>query len=152
MDKATLIKKIIDLERRLSRALSQYTPEPWLGLNLTVAQLKCLVVIASEGSTSSRKLAEALGVTPANVTGIVDRLVEQGLVSRRENPDDRRMLIIELTEKGDNLLRNLWERGMNCLSEALSLIALDDLKALAQGLSALVKVVEKRAKGRRRKS
>lgn len=152
MDKATLINKIVDLERRLSRALSRYTPEPWLGLNLTVAQLKCLVVIANEGSTNSRKLAEALGVTPANITGIIDRLMEQGLVSRRENPEDRRMLLIELTERGDNLLRNLRERGMSYLSEALSCMALEDLKALAQGLSALAKVVERRAKGRRRKS
>lgn len=142
MDKARLIKKILDLERRLSQALSQYTPGPWLGLNLTVAQLKCLVLIASERSTNSKRLAEALGVTPANITSIADRLVEQGLVSRRENPEDRRMLLIELTEKGDNLLRNLRERGMSRLSEVLSLMAPEDLKALERGLSALVRVAE----------
>jgi len=122
--------------------LSQYTPGPWLGLNLTVAQLKCLVLIASERSTNSKRLAEALGVTPANITSIADRLVEQGLVSRRENPEDRRMLLIELTEKGDNLLRNLRERGMSRLSEVLSLMAPEDLKALERGLSALVRVAE----------
>ena len=149
MERAALIREIIELQRRLSQAFGQSSPEPWLSLNLTVAQLKSLVVIASEGSTSSSKLAQVLGVTPANITGIVDRLVEQGLVSRRKNPEDRRMLLIELTEKGDEFLRELRERGMNRLSEALSLMKLEDLKAFAQGLSALVRVVEEQVESQR---
>ncbi len=54
-----------------------------------------------------KKLAEALGVTPPNVTGIIDRLVEQALVTRTENPEDRRIMLLQTTEKGHELLDNL---------------------------------------------
>jgi len=52
-----------------------------MDLSLTIGQLKSLFFIDFEGSTNFKKLATALGVTPPNVTGIVDHLVEQGLVT-----------------------------------------------------------------------
>ncbi len=109
MDKVTLIEKIIQLQRQLNRALRQHEPDVWMNLNLTIAQLKSLFFIVNEGSINFRKLAAALGVTPANMTGIVNRLVVQGLVSRTENPEDRRMLLLRATGKGEALVTNLRE-------------------------------------------
>ncbi len=45
-------------------------------------------------------LAEALGVTPRNITTIVDGLEREGLLARRPDPTDRRAILLELTEKG----------------------------------------------------
>jgi DNA-binding MarR family transcriptional regulator len=45
-------------------------------------------------------LAEALGVTARNVTTIVDGLEREGLLARRDDPTDRRAILLELTEKG----------------------------------------------------
>ena len=86
MDKSQLISEIVELQRQAGRILGQYAASVWIDSGLTLAQLKSLFLITSKGSTNFRKLAEALGVTPSNVTGIVDRLVEQGLVSRTEDP------------------------------------------------------------------
>jgi len=76
--------------------MGEYVPDAWMELSLSVAQLKSLFFISKEGSTNFKKLAQALRVTPSNVTGIVDHLVEEGLVSRQENPEDRRMLMLQL--------------------------------------------------------
>jgi len=111
MDKAKLVGEIIQLQQQLSKAMGQYAPEAWMDLSLTIAQLKSLLFIDFEGSTNFRKLATALGVTPPNVTGIVDRLVEQGLVSRTENPENRRMSILKTTDNGKVLLAKLRERN-----------------------------------------
>ena len=93
--------------------------EAWMELNLTIAQLKCLFYIDGEGSSNQKSIAAVLGVTPPNVTGIIDRLVEQQLVTRHENESNRRMQIIELTPKSKALLSELKERRMNHLASRL---------------------------------
>ena len=95
--------------------------------------------ISFEGSTNFKKLADALGVTPPNVTGIVDRLVEQGLVSREENPEDRRMLLLKTTDKGKALLAKLRESRISRMSGILAQLNLEELSALAEGLSAVAR-------------
>jgi len=142
MEKTALVREIIELERRVNRVLRQYSPDAWMGLSLTIAQLKSLFFIDNEGSTNFTKLAAALGVTSSNVTGIVDRLVEQELVSRKENPEDRRVLLLSVTEKGKALLANLRERRVKQMSEVLTRMSLEELSSLARGLALLVKAAE----------
>lgn len=142
MDRAQLTEEIIELQHRVNRALGQYAPEAWLELNLTIAQLKSLVFIANQRDTNFRKLATALGVTPASVTGIVEHLVEQGMVSREENPEDRRMLLLKTTETGKALLTKLRESRIRRMSDILSYLSLEELSTLAQSLTALATVAE----------
>jgi DNA-binding MarR family transcriptional regulator len=141
-EKAELIKQIIELQQQVNRFLGQYAPEAWMQLNLTIAQLKSLFFIASQGAINFRKVAAALGVSPSNVTGIVDRLVEHGLVSREENPEDRRVLLLRATDKGEALLANLRESSISRMSDILAQLSVGELSALARGLTALANVVE----------
>ena len=142
MDKAELIHEVVELQRQANRTLGQYAAEVWIDSGLTIPQLKSLFFIASKGSTSFRRLAEALGVTPPNVTGIIDRLVEQGLVSRTENPEDRRIMLLQATDKGRNILANLRESGLNHMTQILTLLSLEELSSLVQGLSAFIKAAK----------
>lgn len=142
MDRTDLTKEIIRLENQANQLLRQYSPDAWMGLNLTIAQLKCLLFIGREGSTNFRKLAAALGVTPPNVTGIVDRLVEQGLVNRTENPADRRVLVLSLTENGMTLLDNLRERRVRRMVAILNGMSKEELDCLHRGLTALIRESE----------
>jgi DNA-binding MarR family transcriptional regulator len=136
-----LTKEIIRLQQ-MSHALGQYAPEAWMELNLTIVQLKSLFFIDSEGSTNFKKLASALGVTPPDVTRIVDRLVEQGMVTRRENPEDRRMQLLQATKKGKALLSKLRENRTTHLYRILTHLSTDELDTVAQGLRALVRAAE----------
>ena len=141
-ERIKLIGEIIQLQRQVKRVLRRDEPSVLMELSLTIAQLKSLFFISSEGSTNSRKLAQALRVTPSNVTGIVDHLVEQGLVSRQENPEDRRMLLLKPTNKGEALLASLRESRIGQLSEALSRLSEEQLSTLAQGFRFLVEAAE----------
>jgi DNA-binding MarR family transcriptional regulator len=144
-DKAELFSKaIIELADSLGRHLhGDEDPDPWLSLNLTIAQLKSLFFIKFEGTTSSKNLAAALGVTPPSVTGIIDRMVKHGLVTREYNQQNRRMQLLSLTQKGDDLINELKVRKTAHLSHLLEMLNIEDLKALIQGMSALVKAAEK---------
>ena len=142
MDRAKLIKEIIQFQQRIGHAMGQDAPEAWMDISLTIGQLKSLFFIDFEGSTNFRKLATALGVTPPNVTGIIDRLVEQGLVSREENPENRRMLLLQTTDRGKALLAKLRESRIGHMSGILAQLSLEDLSALAQGFTALARAAE----------
>jgi MarR family transcriptional regulator, organic hydroperoxide resistance regulator len=127
MEKKEIIKEVMELQHQTDLILRQFEPEPWIELNLTLAQLKSLFFIAAREKTNFKKLAEALGVTPPNVTGIIDRLVEQGLVTRTENPEDRRIMLLQSTDKGVELLNNLRERHIAQMSQVLSYLTNDEL-------------------------
>ena len=142
MERAELIKEVVELQRQINRDMRRHTLDAWMELNITVPQLKSLFFIANEGSTNFTKLASALGVTPANVTGIVDRLVEQGLVSRKENPEDRRMLTLRVTEKGESILTDLRGRRVSHTTEIMSHLSLEQLDSVLKGLSLLVMAAE----------
>ncbi len=139
MEKVDLIKRILDLQRKVDRVRRQGA-DVWLGLPpITVPQLKTLWFISNHGSCSSGELAGALKVTPTNVTGIIDRLVKQGLVSRSEDAEDRRKLLLKLTDQGEELLDGLRERRRGRLSEVLERMTPEELNTLAEGYGYLVK-------------
>ena len=140
-EKLKIIDEIERLEAKLGRIIWPPSGEAWLDLNLSIGQLKTLFFLLNEGPTSLGKLAAALNVTPPNVTGIVERLVEQGMVSREENPENRRQLILRLTEKSSTLLRNLWETSHGRFNSILNDVDTEDLLALQRGLKAVIKVV-----------
>jgi DNA-binding MarR family transcriptional regulator len=142
MDKSQLVQEVVELERQVGRIIGQHAPSVWIDSGLTLTQLRSLFLIANKGSTNFRKLAEALEVTPSNVTGIVDRLVEQELVSRTQNPEDRREMTLQATDKGQALVSNLKEVGIKHMTQILSLLSLEELSALAQGLSAFIKAAD----------
>jgi MarR family transcriptional regulator, organic hydroperoxide resistance regulator len=141
MNKEILINDIIKNQRLVNRHLDQYNPDIWMGLSLTIAQVKSLFFIYNEGTVNFRQLAAAMKVTPSNVTGIIDRLVEQGLVTRTENPEDRRMLMLRLTDKGEVLMSNLRERRVNQMSSILSRMTDSQLETVYKGIAMLASVV-----------
>ena len=143
MEKGEMIKEIIDLHRKVNRILRDYDVDVWMDLKLTVPQMKCLFYISNQGKTNFRKLAERLKVSPSNITGIIDRLVEQGLVSRTEYPEDRRILLLQTTPKGEATIAELREKRSIYLSQILSYLDVEDLENITQGLAELARAAEK---------
>jgi len=63
-------------------------------------RLRVLEILASNGPTIMRDIAQWLGVTPRNMTAVVDALEDAALVTRQPHPADRRATLVELTEEG----------------------------------------------------
>jgi DNA-binding MarR family transcriptional regulator len=142
VDKLELVQEVVELQRQVGRIVGQHAPSIWIESGLTLTQLRSLFLIVNKGSTNFRKLAEALGVTPSNVTGIIDRLEEQGLVRRTQNPEDRREVTLQATDEGEALVSDLKEAGMKQMTQILFLLSAEELSSLIRGLSAFIKAAD----------
>ncbi|HET6911245.1 MAG TPA: MarR family transcriptional regulator [Mycobacteriales bacterium] len=76
---------------------------------VTVPQLRVLVMLATQGPLTMIAVASALGVHSSNATRAVDRLVAAGLVDRRDSPTDRRRVRLTLTETGQALVDSVFD-------------------------------------------
>src|SRR5690242_16399217 len=93
--------------------------EYWARVDLTMPQLKVLLLLGRHGSAPVSWLASRMDVSPPNITGILDRLEQRGWVARSGDPQDRRVVRILLTDDGTRLLHELAGAGMNSLRDGL---------------------------------
>ncbi len=103
-DRTTLIEALLREYEHLNARMADVSGPTFLGLDITMAQAKVLFILRATGSIQMSDLVARLGVTVPTVTGIVDRLVERGLVVRRGMPDDRRRVVVEITPDGTELI------------------------------------------------
>lgn len=93
---------------RLSRRVTAAIGAELRALGLSIPQFDVLSTLTEREGLTQQELAERLYVTKGNVSGLIDRLVEAGLVERRAIPGDRRSHALHLTEAG----RDLAARGL----------------------------------------
>lgn len=74
---------------------------------LTASRVHLLWVLGEAGPTTQQSLARGLGVTPRNVTGLVDGLVASGHVTREPHPGDRRATLVTPTPLGTRTIEDL---------------------------------------------
>jgi DNA-binding MarR family transcriptional regulator len=86
---------------------------------VTAPQLRVLVMVASRGPLNLAAVARGLGVHPSNATRACDRLVASGLLDRRDDPGDRRNLLLQLTEEGHRLVDGVMDRRRHAIAEVL---------------------------------
>ena len=92
---------------------------------LAPAQLMALKALDPDSPVPMRDLAEALACDNSNVTGIIDRLEDRGLVERRPSPADRRVKMLVVTEAGVDVRHRVKAR-MEEAPEALKRLTADE--------------------------
>lgn len=77
---------------------------------VTLAQFRTLVLLEAHGQVNLGRLAELLDVTSSTALRMIDRLLAAELVTRRENPDNRREVLLGLTAAGERLVHQVTSR------------------------------------------
>jgi DNA-binding MarR family transcriptional regulator len=113
------------------RAIKQATLVLVSAESLTHPQYQALREIAKKnGAMLMREISDAMLVTPANVTGIVDRLEEKGLVIRKVSQGDRRATIVELTPEGRAVQERVAKKQGQLVQRALGAFTQDEQRTL----------------------
>lgn len=108
-------------------------------LGLTGPQYHMLALIARNGSCNVSYLADKLDVKPSAITVMTDRLVQSGYVARRHDEQDRRSVLLSVTEMGAEVYKKAGERSRKVLRSYL-----EDLTP--HELDVLIGVIEKFAR------
>jgi DNA-binding MarR family transcriptional regulator len=104
--------------------------------DVTLAQYRALVEVASRGPLRAADLAVALRVDRSTATRMCDRLLRKGLVSRRRLADDRRGVRISLTPAGRDLVAEVSRRRRSEIEQIVERMPAADRPAVAHALHA----------------
>jgi DNA-binding MarR family transcriptional regulator len=109
-------------------------------LDLSFTQIKALCALEVDDRVSSVKaLADSLGLSLAAMSRAVDGLFERGLVGREEDPGDRRMKRVALTDAGHEVPRALNEARLSALQDLIDSLAEDEALALGDALALILR-------------
>jgi DNA-binding MarR family transcriptional regulator len=116
-----LAAELLELWHHLMRGSSQQMYALIAELDISITHMKTLHVLADGGSELSvKELSDRLGLSLPGASRIVDALMRRGWLERREDPDDRRMKRVRITDEGRKVLDRI---------EAARLAGLEDYAA-----------------------
>lgn len=137
------IKRLEDLGAILVRGFQLVGSAGAFGGELSFSQYLILQTLLEKEAMRMNELARTLGVSKANVTGLVDRMVRARLIDRMRSDEDRRVVFVTLTQKGKrtvqrmlNTQRREWRRIMETIPPRNLDIFMNSLEQLAHALTA----------------
>jgi len=114
-------------------------PDGWGDVDLTFTQLRALLVLGRESLRIS-DVAKALGMSLASASALSDRLVRQGLVTRRPDTSDRRSVLLHIAPAGTRVLRRIDRAQTSQMTHAIRLMSAAERRALATTLHAFLRI------------
>jgi DNA-binding MarR family transcriptional regulator len=114
---------------------------------LSFPRLRLLEQLHCSGPQMMRALADDLGLTPRNMTALVDALEAEGLVQRVAHPSDRRAILVESTPRGVAAAEETLDPKLDAIGELFDDLSPDDQEKLAALLATLIDGL--RARGQR---
>lgn len=142
VDRDRLAQELCSLNALLQdRAMALVGPMP-LPPDLTMQQLRALGQVVKNPGVAGHELGDLLGVSAPTASGLIERMVEKQLVSREEDPEDRRIRRIRPTDGGLEVMRQLHSVMGRVLSVVVSRLSLDDLELLCRGSRAMLAALE----------
>lgn len=135
-----LIADIMAAQQRLQHLFAYDRSDPLFTSQLTIPQLKILLLLSAQPGTSGRELAGLMGVSLATLSGMIDRLVAHDLVARQEDPRDRRVRRLTLTLAGKELIGSIITAGAEKHRRLLDRLDEDELGVLATAMNLMVRV------------
>ena len=131
-----LARVVADYEALMQRVTEMHAPE-FLEVAISMPQAKTLYLIAAAGELHMSELVARLGVSLSTVSGLVARLVDAGWAVRRDDPADRRQVMVAITPDGTDFLDRFRELGSHQLRRLLDRLDDPDLALVGRALGVL---------------
>lgn len=111
--------------------------------DLTMQQLRVVGLVARSPGITPNELGQALGVSAPTTTGLVDRLVEKGLIVRGEHESDRRVRPLHVTAAGGEVIADLETRMQRVIERLVPLLSTAELRTLLAGYEVLLAAIDR---------
>ena len=142
-ERAEVVRDLFELNSQVhDRALGLVGPMP-MPPDLTMQQVRVLGHVTKDPGIAGHELGERLGVSAPTASGLIDRLVEKGLITRVDDPSDRRVRRLHPTELGLDVIREMDSMFGRALGVLIQHMSLDDLELLRRGSLAMLDALER---------
>lgn len=111
---------------RISRIMKDEMSFSSALMNLTALQFHALIYLAKHSQTTMSDIAKYFRIKMPSATSLIRVLINQHLVERKENENDRRLVIIQLSGKGKALVQQLLEKRRKSLEAKVSFLSKKD--------------------------
>ena len=132
------------IERELLDEMTAWSPrdrggvfKTWHRHALSLVHLNVLTALEAEGPLAMRRLAEAMDVSDASATGIIDRMEKRGLVERRHGTGDRRQVLVHATDAGEQVFRDMAAHRRGILTRVMAELTDEEMASLLIGMRAI---------------
>lgn len=132
-----LTDRFINVVEYLNRRMHSGRLDEWHGQDITIPQIKTLVLLEQMEPLRMGVIADRLGITLSAMTSIMDRLVEKNLVERDSDPHDRRVVLCKLTAQGQEETKRFWRVGREKMLKTLGILEDAQLESVVQALELL---------------
>ena len=144
-ERAALLGELLDLHGQVhDQSVALAGPMP-LPPDLTMQQVRVLGHVAKEPGLSGHELGERLGVSAPTASGLVDRLVEKGLITRADDLVDRRVRRLHPTAAGLKVIREMDSMFDQTLRAVTGELSLADLKLLRDASTVMLDALRRAA-------
>jgi DNA-binding MarR family transcriptional regulator len=130
--------------RRIFKDIEDYSHEVSSSFGVTGPQLWALKTISQSEKLTHGQLGKTMYLHPSTITGLVDRLESKGLVRRSRDSVDRRVVTVELTEAGRELVRKAPNPVQGKLICGLKKLKRGELRIIHESVAKLAEIVEAR--------
>lgn len=107
------------------------------------SHFRVIIYLARMGTSSISEVAKKLAISKPNMTPIIDKLINEGMVNRYNDENDRRILRIELTDKAYGFIKEQEEIMKINLAKRISSLTDEDLKSLGEHVVGITKIISK---------
>jgi MarR family transcriptional regulator, 2-MHQ and catechol-resistance regulon repressor len=130
----------IPVIKELARAYQEfeaYSSAHIRGLGLLPVQFDVIATLANQPPTTFKQLGEKTLISKSSLTGVVERMVQKGLISTLENPDDARSHLLKLTAKGQKIFDQAFPEHLRHLEVVFQKLSKKQMKEIEESLKSL---------------
>ena len=107
------------------------------------SHIKTIFYLHHKKSVSISDIAKCLDISKSNMTPIIDKLIEEGFVERFNDPNDRRKINVQLTDKGENFIKEKLNDFKCVLANKISTLESHDLENLGELIKDMKNIIIK---------
>ena len=146
MDYISTHMNFLPIVKQLARAYQEfegYSSAHIRGLGLMPVQFDVIATLANQSPMSFKQLGEKTLISKSSLTGVVDRMVQKGLIAALANPDDARSHLLKLTTKGQRIFEQVFPVHLKHLEVAFQKLSKKQMIEIEESLITLKSIFNK---------
>ncbi len=136
------ISQIVNSIRIIRNSIERYSKELYRNFEITGPQLGTLRLISLNPNMTLGELSDKIYLHISTVSGIVDRLESQKYLTRLRGSDDRRVVYLNLTDKGREIIQRAPASSFGSMVQSLEKMPLGELRRLCDAMEKLLKMMK----------